>query len=78
MRNAVRAFAAAALLALCACGNEASENLIVKAEALEIAANAAEDPVQAEVLRNEARALREAAEGREKVDAEGSVTVIED
>jgi hypothetical protein len=70
---------AAALLALAACGSqEPAENLEAKAQEMEGAAARAEDGAQAEVLENNADALRDAAEGEDKADTNGTVTVIEE
>lgn len=70
---------AALLLALAACGREEpAENLEAKAEQMESAADRAPDNQQAEVLENQADALRDAARGEDEADTNGSVTVIKE
>jgi hypothetical protein len=79
MTGTLKMALAAALLALAACGSqEPAENLEAKAEEMEGAAAGAEDGAQADVLENNAEALRDAAEGEDKADTNGSVTVIEE
>ena len=79
MDRTFKTFTGAALLALAGCGSEEpKENLQAKAEELDTAADRAPDNAQAEVLENQADSLRDAAQGDDKADTEGSVTVIEE
>ena len=79
MNGTLKIAAAAALLALCACGSEEpAENLEAKAEEMEGAADRSEDGAQADVLENNAESLRDAAQGEGKADTNGTVTVIEE
>ena len=79
MNGNLKLVAGAALLALVGCGSEEpKENLQAKAEELDTAADRVPDNAQAEVLENQADALRNAAQGEQKADTEGSVTVIEE
>ena len=79
MNRTLKIAGAAALLGLAACGpKEPAENLEAKADEMEDAAAKAEDGAQADVLENQAESLRDAAEGQDKADTNGTVTVIEE
>jgi hypothetical protein len=79
MMGALKMAVAAALLGVAACGSqEPAENLEAKADQMEGAAARAEDGAQADVLENNAEALRDAAEGEDEADTNGTVTVIEE
>ena len=79
MNGTLKVAIAAAFVALGACGSkEPAENLEAKAEEMEGAAARSEDGAQAEVLENNAESLRDAAQGEDKADTNGSVTVIEE
>jgi hypothetical protein len=76
-RNAILTLCSAGLLLLVACGGQGEPEKQEAAETaneLEAAADKAVDPAQAEVLQNQADALKEVAEGDEE-EVEGAVKV---
>lgn len=79
MKRVFIVLAGAVLPTLASCGGgEDAGSLDAKANQMDRAADQATDQAQADVLENQAEALREAAEGQEQADTNGSVTVIKE